>query len=129
MDQRPESVDDQPVPKSLVRLMKSAEQAKIDGKRRQRKGKRCESSPDTATALERSVFVPGGGMTATPGGRGEASCNGSEEPMFQRQKGETLKAYFERIDIEANARIMESFRKSRKMSDRRQRYGQSTQCC
>ena len=42
-----------------------------------------------------------------------------EEPMFQRRKGESLKAYFERIDVESNARIMESFRKNRKMSDRR----------
>ena len=40
---------------------------------------------------------------------------------FQRREGETLKAYLERIDVESNARIMESFRKNRRMSDRRRR--------
>ena len=42
-----------------------------------------------------------------------------QDPMFQRRKGESLKAYLERIDIEANAHIMESFRKNRKMSEKR----------
>ena len=46
---------------------------------------------------------------------------GKREPMFQRRKGESLKAYFERIDVEANSHIMESFRKERKSSDRRKK--------
>ena len=44
-----------------------------------------------------------------------------EGPMFTRRKGETLKSYLERMDIEANAKIMEAYRKSRKPSDRRKR--------
>ena len=44
-----------------------------------------------------------------------------EQPMFKRQRGESLKAYLERIDVESNARIMEAFRRSRKQSDRRKR--------
>ena len=42
--------------------------------------------------------------------------------MFKRQRGESLKAYLERIDVESNARIMEAYRRSRKQSDRRKRY-------
>ena len=40
---------------------------------------------------------------------------------FQRRKGETLKAYLERIDVESNARIMECFQRNRRMSDRRRK--------
>ena len=46
--------------------------------------------------------------------------------MFKRQRGESLKAYLERIDIESNARIMEAYRKSRGKSERRKRYGTCT---
>ena len=44
-----------------------------------------------------------------------------EELVFKRQKGESLKAYLERIDIESNARIMEAYRKTRGKSERRKR--------
>ena len=46
---------------------------------------------------------------------------GKEQPMFKRQKGESLKAYLERIDIESNARIMEAYRKTRGKRERRKR--------
>ena len=45
-----------------------------------------------------------------------------EHPMFTKRKGETLKSYLERVDMEASARIMEAFRKNRKPGDRRKRY-------
>ena len=41
--------------------------------------------------------------------------------MFRRRKGEGLKKYLERVDMETNARIMEAFRKGRKMRERRKR--------
>jgi hypothetical protein len=44
-----------------------------------------------------------------------------EQPLFKRQKGESLKAYLDRIDVESNARIMEAYRRSRRQSDRRKR--------
>ena len=50
-----------------------------------------------------------------------SSAKGEREPVFKRQRGESLKAYLERIDVESNARIMEAYRRSRKQSDRRKR--------
>ena len=41
--------------------------------------------------------------------------------MFRRRKGEGLKKYLERVDMETNARIMEAFRKGRRMRERRKR--------
>lgn len=40
---------------------------------------------------------------------------------FERRRGETLKSYLERIDVESNERIMEAHRKNGKMSERRKR--------
>ena len=42
--------------------------------------------------------------------------------MFTKRKGESLKSYLERLDMEANTQIMEAYRKSRKPSERRRRY-------
>ena len=57
-----------------------------------------------------------------PTSKSSATSQGAEkDAKFHRREGETLKAYLERIDVETNARIMESFRKNRKMSDRRKR--------
>lgn len=42
--------------------------------------------------------------------------------MFVKRKGESLKNYLERIDVETNARIMEAYRKNRKPSERRKRF-------
>ena len=56
---------------------------------------------------------------STPGQEGrEKSEDGA---MFKRRKGEGLKSYLERIDVEANARIMEAHRKNRKLSERRKK--------
>ena len=43
------------------------------------------------------------------------------DPMFKRRRGESLKAYLDRIDVESNTRIMEAYRRNRKQSDRRKR--------
>lgn len=45
-----------------------------------------------------------------------------DDSSFQRRKGESLKAYLERLDVESNAKIMESYKRSRRVSDRRRRY-------
>ena len=52
----------------------------------------------------------------------DGSVKNERRPMLKRQRGESLKAYLERIDVESNERMMEAFRKSRKQSDRRKRY-------
>lgn len=44
-----------------------------------------------------------------------------EGPMFRRRKGEGLRKYLERVDMETNARIMEALKKGRKMRERRKR--------
>ncbi len=62
------------------------------------------------------------GETLTAGSRVKGEEVGKEGPMFERRRGETVRAYFDRIDVEANARIMESYRTSRKKSDRKKRY-------
>ena len=57
-----------------------------------------------------------------PASKESGTCQETESDLtFQRRAGETLKAYLERIDVESNARIMESFRKNRRMTDRRRR--------
>ena len=57
--------------------------------------------------------------TKDDGEGGESSKKG---PVFTKRKGESLKSYLERLDMEANAQIMEAYRKSRKPSERRRRY-------
>ena len=54
-------------------------------------------------------------------GRGRGEGEAAEGPMFSKRKGESLKSYLERVDMEANTRIMEAFRKNRKPSERRKR--------
>ena len=41
--------------------------------------------------------------------------------MFRRRKGESLKGYLERVDVEANTHIMDTYRKSRRMNEKRRR--------
>jgi len=63
--------------------------------------------------------------TLVPASKDRGASQETESGLtFQRCKGETLKAYLERIDVESNARIMECFRKNRRMSDRRRRWGE-----
>ena len=56
--------------------------------------------------------------TKDAGEGGERFKNG---PAFTKRKGESLRSYLERLDMEANAQIMEAYRKSRKPSERRRR--------
>ena len=44
-----------------------------------------------------------------------------EAPMFKRRKGESVKDYLERVDVEANTHIMETYRKSRRINEKRRR--------
>ena len=53
----------------------------------------------------------GGGIPSSAG----------ETDAFQRRKGESLREYLERLDVESNARIMDCYKKGRRMSERRKR--------
>lgn len=48
--------------------------------------------------------------------------NEKEEPAFKRRKGESLKDFLERIDVEGRARMVESYKANRKMTERRKKY-------
>ena len=107
--------DDQPVPKSLVRLMKRAESIKdLNNKKSREEVQESRGSGGESAATEQNPVVVGEGKEGS--GR-----DAREEPMFSKRKGESLKSYLERVDVEANARIMETFRKNRKPSERRKR--------
>ena len=84
----------------------------------------CDSSIDLAgfrTHRKDSTQISTAKDPGTGGG-GEGGEKSKEGPMFSKRKGESLKSYLERVDMEANAQIMEAFRKSRKPSERRRRY-------
>lgn len=86
------------------------------------------SSWPAGTVLEKKAEVSkgsGSGETLTAGSH---SGKEKEAPMFERQKGESVRDFFDRVDVEANVRIMESYRANRKMSDRRKRYFRSQSC-
>ena len=108
--------DDQPVPKSLVRLMKRAESIKTLNNKEKSREEMQESrgSGGESAATRQKPAVVG----ERKEGRGR---DAREEPMFSKRKGESLKSYLERVDVEANARIMETFRKNRKPSERRKK--------
>lgn len=109
--------DEQPVPKSLIRLMKRAESVK--------KLKNKKRRSDEGMQEAKGSVVETGALEHRPGaGEGSREREGKEAgvgPMFSKRKGESLKSYLERVDMEANARIMETFRKNRKPSERRKR--------
>lgn len=109
----PENEDDQPVPKSLIRLMKRAEDIK-------------KTEEETKKRKKKAIAEEPGGGADTPVEDGDLRPKRKEkrreekgEPAFTRRKGESLRNYLERIDIETNAKIMETFRKNRKPSERR----------
>lgn len=119
-DLPPEAPDDQPMPKTLSRLLRSGQQ--ITQTSRQRKKTNSQEhtlSPGKESTglgrkrkkrpVEQTVDAKGG------------SVKDEREPLFKRERGESLKAYLERIDVESNARIMEAYRRSRKQSNRRKR--------
>ena len=106
--------DEQPVPKSLVRLMKRAESIS-NPKNKKKKGEVEESTG--------SVGESGASEQDVGEGRESRGRRGAREgPMFSKRNGESLKGYLERVDMESNARIMDTFRKNRKPSDRRKKY-------
>ncbi len=85
------------------------------------------TTPERKAAASRSG-KPISGETLTAGKRNtDRDGEKKEGPMFERRKGESLKEYFNRIDVEANTHIMESYRANRKKSDRRKRYCHSYQ--
>lgn len=86
---------EQPVPKTLVRLMKRAELLK--GKKKDMR------AGDVASKVEQ-VESP------------------QPDQTFKRKDGESVKAYLNRIDIESNQHIMNLHRKNRKMRDARKQY-------
>lgn len=116
-DLPPEAPDDQPMPKTLSRLLKRGQQITQTGKQRNKTnsqkythGQESEfSRKKTNGPVEQTIEAKGG------------SAKDKQVPMFKRQRGESLKAYLERIDVESNARVMEAYRRSRKQSDRRKR--------
>lgn len=75
-----------------------------------------QTVPETHSRVSKQTEVLSGGDE-----KGEGSSS-QEGPMFRKRRGENLKSYLERIDVEANSRIMEAYRKSRKPSERRKRY-------
>ena len=127
----PEAPDDQPVPKTLSRLLKAGKHLSQSDKRRKKKESASDNVDPERGHLE---GVKEGEVTSSKKKLvGKRSLKGEvdsvsvideendRKPLFKRQKGESLKAYLERIDIESNARIMEAYRKSRGKSERRKR--------
>ena len=86
----PANEDDQPVPKSLIRLMKSASR---HTKHASKQGVQQKQSTSGRSSVETSTKETDEGV------------------MFKRRRGESLKSYLERIDAESNERIMEAHRK------------------
>ena len=69
------------------------------------------------------------GTTCKPRGDGSHSTpeessslrNEKEKPVFKRRKGESLKDFLERIDVEGRARMVESCKANRKITERRKK--------
>ena len=118
VDLCPENEDDQPVPKTLLRLMRRAEDIE-----KKNKTKKSESAGTKTDSGSNQPASSGDCVTNRRGKRKvEAEGEVRKGPMFSKRKGESLRSYLERVDMEANAKIMETFRKNRKPSDRRKRY-------
>lgn len=86
--------DEQPVPKTLVRLMKRAEA--LTGKKK----------------AVRAVDVT----------KPEQAASTQPDQSFKRKDGESVKAYLNRIDVESNQHIMNLHKKNRKMREARKQY-------
>ena len=109
VDLCPENEDDQPVPKSLVQLMKKVKEVKkMAKKKKKRRG-----------SLSHTAGQGSAEPTLSEQHNRANKQKKEEEPMFLKREEESLRSYLERVDMEANARIMETFRKNRKPSDRR----------
>ena len=88
--------DDQPVPKSLLRIVRS-NSGKSD-----KKMKRKQKPSETSHTKEMGI-------------------DDSEEQTFSRREGESLNDYLDRIDIESRARLVELSKKSKGTSERRKK--------
>ena len=107
------------MPKTLSRLLRSGQRISQTSKPRKKQINSQEHASGKESELTRKKTKgPVEKVNDTKG----SSAKDEQEPMFKRQRGESLKAYLERIDVESNARIMEAYRRSRKQSDRRKRY-------
>lgn len=88
--------DDQPVPKSLLRL--------LNPKPRMKKipQKQASSGETKREAVSKSE---------------------SQEQVYSRREGESLKSYLDRVDAESRARLVVLSKKSKGTSERRKKYG------
>lgn len=121
-DLPPDAPDDQPMPKTLSRLLKSSQQITVHSSKalQKKKASSCNNFRQESDSRDKeSSRKESEGVSARVGDGQKRD----QEPVFKRQRGESLKAYLERIDIESNARLMEAYRKSRGKSDRRKRCG------
>ena len=119
-DLPPEAPDDQPMPKTLSRLLRSSQQISQTSKPRKRQINSLEHVSGKESELT-GKKKKGAVEKANDSKDGSVREGEQREPVFKRQRGESLKAYLERIDVESNARIMEAYRRNRKQSDRRKR--------
>ena len=124
-DLPPETPDDQPMPKTLSRLLKSGQQISTQASKSKKKPVISSNSQKHISGKESAEYGRNkrrGTATKQMDDAHDGSVKNERRPMLKRQRGESLKAYLERIDVESNERMMEAFRKSRKQSDRRKRY-------
>lgn len=123
-DLPPESPDDQPMPKTLSRLLRSSQQIAEAGKKKKVTSNNGGAQGQFEDGGRTSSRKDDGLSKSADDGRRRRSNQdrGEQELTFKRKKGESLKAYLERIDIESNSRMMEAHRKSRVQSERRKRY-------
>ena len=118
------------MPKTLIRLLKSGQQIQAHSGGKQlssRKKPSLNSSNSKGDDRKSSVNDNGAAVSSRRKGQRDISKRSDDggkkdgQPPLKRQKGESLKAYLERIDVESNARIMDAYRKSRVQSERRKR--------
>lgn len=115
------------MPKTLVRLLKSGQGISTSSKPQRRetsRGVRQEHSRDRESGdqMRKPLAKKSRSDVLLQDGKTGGESEEDRRPLFKRQKGESLKAYLERIDFESNARIMEAYRKTRGKSERRKRY-------
>jgi hypothetical protein len=102
------------MPKTLSRLLRSGQQISQTSKPRRKHINTPGKESDITRKRKKGLIEEVNDGSVIKGAE-------REQPLFKRQKGESLKAYLDRIDVESNARIMEAYRRSRKQSDRRKR--------
>lgn len=143
-DLPPPNDDDQPVPKSFLRLLKYSDQVNSNKKNpspkqqqqqqtksgfqstKAKSGKRIPTATDSRKHLvpesvgscirdKKEATHDAGSAEAIPLPEGRSA-------MFVRRPGESTRTYLERIDMESEIRIAECFKKDKKKGDRRKRF-------